>query len=188
MLLDSDELLEPALQTEIQNTLADLPPDVDGFRVPRKNLIFGKWTKSCNAYPDYNVRLFRRDVGRYQDKEVHADILLDNLGTLSGHLIHHDFEDIEDQVRKWARYVRYEGDQMRKIGRPYKWYNLVFRPPLVFLYLYFFTGAYREGFRGFYSATMWSYYTFLKHARVWQLEWEESEAGHKYWEDDIYEL
>jgi glycosyltransferase involved in cell wall biosynthesis len=187
LIIDSDELLEPILQSEIQKLLLDIPENLDGFRIPRKNLVFGKWIKSCNAYPDYNTRLFRRDLGRYEDKEVHADVLLSRLGTLQGHFIHHDFEDIEDQVRKWARYIRYEGDQMHKVGRSYRWYNLAFRPPIVFLYFYFWTGAFREGFRGFYTAMMWSYYVFLKHARTWQLEWQNSEEGKKYWEMDQYE-
>lgn len=188
LIIDSDEVLDPFLQKEIQELLQNMPPDYDGFRIRRKNLVFGKWIKSCNAYPDYNTRLFRRDVGRYEDKEVHADIPLDRVGSLQGHFIHHDFEDIEDQVRKWARYIRYEGDQMQKVGRPYHWYNVAFRPPLAFLYFYFVTGAFREGFRGFYTAMMWSYYVFLKHARVWQLEWQTSHEGRRYWEDDVYEI
>ena len=188
LIIDSDEVLEAALQTEIQQLLADMPDMVDGFRIPRKNLIFGQWVQSCNMYPDYNTRLFRRDRGRYVDKEVHADVPLEQVGTLKGHFIHHDFEDVEDQVRKWARYIRYEGDEMRKVGRVSRWFHLVFRPPLIFLYLYFFKGGFREGFRGFYVAMMWTFYTFLKHARLWELEWRESEPGRRYWEEDHYDL
>src|ERR1041385_634075 len=74
LLIDSDELLEPALQQEMQALLADLPSGVDAFRIPRKNLVFGKWLKSCRMYPDYQIRLFRKAVAHYQDKEVHAHI------------------------------------------------------------------------------------------------------------------
>jgi len=182
LIIDSDEELEPELQQEIQQLLKAMPGKHTGFRIPRKNLIFGKWVKA-NAYPDYNLRLFKRDLGRYADKEVHADVTINQgeIGTLQHHFVHYDFEDIEQQVRKWARYIRWEGEQMRKDGRSYRWYNVVFRPPILFLYLYFYKGGFRNGFRGFYVAMIWAFYTFLKHARVWELEWRESEEGQHYW-------
>src|SRR5258706_865788 len=189
LLIDSDELLEPVLQKEMQELLANLPPDYDAFRIPRKNLVFGKWLKSCKTYPDYQIRLFRKAVATYQDKEVHAHIQVPGrIGTLTHAFIHHDFEDVAETVVKWGRYTRYEGDQMLKTGRSSHWYDMVFRPPLVFLYYYFWTGGVREGRRGFFLSTMLSYYVFLKHARHWQLEWKRSPEGQKYWNENIYDL
>ena len=189
LIVDSDEVLDEALQTEIQTLLQNMPADYDGFRIPRKNLIFGKWLKSSRLYPDYNIRLFRRDRASYQTKEVHADILVTGqIGVLQNHLIHHDLEDIEATMQKWGRYIRYEGDEMQKKGRSYAWFNPIFRPLIVFIYFYFVTGGWREGFRGYFMAVMWSMYVFLKHARVWQLEWEASESGQQYWEMDMYDL
>lgn len=183
LLIDSDEMLEPELQREILDLLANIPEGYDGFRIPRKNLVFGKWIKSCHMYPDYNTRLFRRDVSRYVDKEVHADVVVPGaIGTLKNAFVHHDFEDVAETVVKWGRYTRYEGDQMVKVGRVWHWYNILFRPPVLFLYLYFWTGAFREGYRGFYVAVMWSYYVFLKHARLWEKEWRASTDGKTYWE------
>src|SRR5947207_4658165 len=42
LLIDSDELLEPALEKEMQELLVNLPSGYDAFRIPRKNLVFGK--------------------------------------------------------------------------------------------------------------------------------------------------
>jgi glycosyltransferase involved in cell wall biosynthesis len=189
LLIDSDELLEPALQQEIQALLADFPPNHDGFRIPRKNLVFGKWIKSCRMYPDYQTRLFRKAVATYQDKEVHAHIQAPGrIGTLTHAFIHHDFEDVAETVVKWGRYTRYEGDQMVKVGRSARWYGMVLLPLTTFFYYYLWTGGIREGRRGFYLSVMWSYYVFLKHARLWQLEWNRSPEGQKYWNENIYDL
>ena len=189
LLIDSDEFLEPELQQEIQTILEAIPPETDGFRIPRKNLVFGKWIKSCNMYPDYNLRLFRRDASRYQDMEVHADIELPGrTGTLQHAFVHHDFENVVETIVKWGRYTRYEGDQMVKVGRKYHWYNIVFRPPAVFFLYYFKTGAFREGYQGFFVSVMWSLYSFFKHARLWELEWRKSPAGEQYWTDKRYDL
>jgi len=189
LLIDSDELLEPALQQEMQGLLANLPPDYDAFRIPRKNIVFGKWVKSCRMYPDHQIRLFRKAVALYEDKEVHAHIKVSGpIGTLTYAFIQRGFVDVADTVVKWGRYTRYEGDQMVKTGRKSHWYDLVFRAPLAFLYYYFWTGGIREGQRGFYLSVMWSYYVFLKHARLWQIEWKGSPDGQKYWNENSYDL
>ncbi len=140
-------------------------------------------------YPDYQIRLFRKAVAVYEDKEVHAHIKVPHqIGMLNHAFIHHDFEDVAETVVKWGRYTRYEGDQMLKVGRSSRWYDMTFRPPLAFLYYYLWTGAVREGRRGFYLSVMLSYYVFLKHARHWQLEWKHSPEGQKYWNENIYDL
>ena len=189
ILVDSDEFLEPELQAEIQAILSTDLQKYDAYRIPRKNLIFGKWIKSARMYPDYQIRFFRRDVSRYETKEVHAHVLVDGqTGTLNHHIIHHDFEDVEATVKKWGRYIRYEGQMMRHANRRFAWYHILFRPPIVFFYFYFFTGGWREGFRGFYVAMMWAFYVFLKHARLWQLGWEETANGQQYWHSDNYDI
>lgn len=182
LIVDSDEALEPALQAEIHALLREMPEGFTGFRIPRKNLVFGEWIRSCNTYPDYNLRLFKRDVGRYADKEVHADVILETgqVGVLRHAFVHHDFEDVVKTVVKWGRYTRYEGDQLVKVGRKFRAVDIALRPPLLFLYLYFWKRGFLDGFRGFYVAAMWSMYVFLKYARLWQLEWEQSSEGIAY--------
>src|SRR5216683_4001496 len=74
--IDADERLEPELQEEIQNLLKLPPPDIDGYVMRTKNHIMGEWIKVMGLYPSYRLRLFRRDAGRFQDREVDARILV----------------------------------------------------------------------------------------------------------------
>ena len=69
--IDSDEVVEPALGDEIRRAIID-QPDADGFRVRIKNLVWGKWVRSCNLYPCAQVRVFRTEKGRWSKREVHA--------------------------------------------------------------------------------------------------------------------
>lgn len=174
LVVDSDEYLEAALQDEIHHLLANMPDGFDGFRIPRKNLVFGKWVSTCNMYPDYNVRLFRRAC-RYAERDVHADVMVPGgLGTLKNSLVHHDFEDLVETVAKWSRYTRYEGDRLVKAGRRWRWTDVVIRPIGLFFYMYFWKQGFRDGFRGYFIALMWAIYTFFKYARLWQLTHVES--------------
>ncbi len=74
--LDTDERVPPALQAEILATVAADGP-LDGYRVARKNYFCGRWIRHLGWYPDYTLRLFRRDRGRFRDREVHEEVVVD---------------------------------------------------------------------------------------------------------------
>ena len=60
--LDADEMVSDALGEQIRKVLqADGP--ADGFRIPRKNIFFGKWLRYGGHWPDHQVRLERQELG-----------------------------------------------------------------------------------------------------------------------------
>ena len=74
--LDTDERVPPALQEEILAVVeADGP--LNGYRVARKNYFCGRWIRHLGWYPDYTLRLFRRGRGRFRDREVHEEVVVD---------------------------------------------------------------------------------------------------------------
>jgi len=174
LLVDTDERLPLELQQEIQQILAgDLDPQIDAYRVARKTIFLGKWLKSMNLWPDYQVRLFRRDVGRYEDKEVHADIeVTGHIGTLKPPLIHNATPSLAKQIGYLDRYSRYQADELEKRGQSFRWHNLLLRPIGAFLYLYLFKGGIKEGFRGLFIAFHAMAFSFFTHAKLWEKEWQ----------------
>ncbi len=70
--LDSDERITIELQQEILTTLQN--PTVDGYHVARLNNFFGKDIRTCGLYPDYSIRLFNRNKGRFNDVAVHESV------------------------------------------------------------------------------------------------------------------
>ena len=67
--LDSDERVTPELSNEILNLHENI--ETDGYFIPRKNIIFGKWIEHTGWYTDPQLRLFRKDRGRFAEKHVH---------------------------------------------------------------------------------------------------------------------
>lgn len=74
--LDADERVTPELAEEIRRTIAAAPAAA-GFEMPRKAYFLGRWIRHCGWYPGYVLRLFRRERGRFDDREVHETLLLD---------------------------------------------------------------------------------------------------------------
>lgn len=169
--IDTDEILEPGLEAELRAAIAVASANLHAFRMPRKNHVLGPWMRYGGIYPDYQTRLFRRDEGRWIEREVHAHVVVPGqIGTLQGHILHYGMPNLSKQLQNLDRYTRYEADELRKQGRRFHWYQLLLRPWLAFLYRYLWLQGFREGWRGFIVCAYLSIYSFLSYAKLWELE------------------
>ena len=101
--LDSDERFTSDLQKEILKLLSN--PEKKGYFVPRLNNFWGKDIKSCGLYPDYSLRLFNRNSGRFNDREVHESVIIeDEAGYLKNHMKHLAYDNIEQFINKQNKY------------------------------------------------------------------------------------
>jgi glycosyltransferase involved in cell wall biosynthesis len=169
--IDSDEVLEAGLREEIERTVARVELSTQALRMPRRNHFLGKWMRYGGMYPDYQIRLFRRDQGRWKNREVHAHLMVaGRVETLEHAIFHSDAPCIAARIRHLDRYTRYEADELRKSGRRFHWHDLVIRPWAAFLYRYIWHQGFRDGWRGFIYCAYMGIYVFLTRAKLWELE------------------
>ncbi len=169
--IDSDEELTPALCEEIEQALAGARPEVEAFRIPRRNHFLGRWMRHGGVWPDYQIRLFRRDRCRWEDREVHAHLQVPGeIVTLTQPFIHHDGPSISRRFRDLDRYTRYEADELHKRGVRFRWYDLLLRPWAGFFYRYVWLHGFRDGWRGLIFCSYIPVYLFLVRAKLWELE------------------
>jgi glycosyltransferase involved in cell wall biosynthesis len=169
--VDTDEVLEPGLRAEIEASLKTAPATLDGFRVPFKHHILGEWVRACGLYPEYHLRLFRRDAGRFEDKEVHAHVRVPGqVVTLQHHILHYGMTNIGKQLSNIDRYSRYQADELKKLGKRFHWSHPVVRPFAVFGYYYLWKRGFTAGYRGLLFAALNATYDFWAHAKLWELE------------------
>ncbi len=122
-------------------------------------------------YPDPQIRLFRRDRGRWIEREVHAHVQVPGrIETLQGHILHQGMPNITNQIRNLDRYTRYEADELRKQGRHFHWSRLLIRPWLVFLHRYLWLQGWRDGWRGLVLCAYLGVYSFFMYAKLWEME------------------
>src|SRR5882724_5135142 len=169
--IDTDEVLEAGAKEEILTRTAAAPPEVHAFALPRKNHVLGKWISTANLYPDLQTRVFRRDVGRFEDKEVHAHVSVPGkIEVLEHNVLHYGMTSISKQLSNIDRYSRYQADELRKRGKQFTWTQLVVRPLAVFGYYYFRKLGFTAGYRGLLIATLNATHDFWAHAKLWELE------------------
>jgi glycosyltransferase involved in cell wall biosynthesis len=168
--IDSDERMAEGAQAEIAAAIAKAPPQVQAFRMPRRNEVLGVWLQVENLYPDYQVRLFRRDSGRWEDKEVHAHVrVAGEVETLRCDILHEGMPHISKQLSNIDRYSRYQADQLRKRGKRFRWYHLVLRPFAIFGYYYVWKRGFTAGYRWFIHAMLSTTFDFWAHAKLWEM-------------------
>ncbi len=87
--LDADERITETLRDEIIALLRKSPA-VDGYFVPRKNYFGNRWIRHGGWWPDYTLRLFRREKGLFEMREVHEAVKLNgNTGRLKNPIEHY---------------------------------------------------------------------------------------------------
>jgi glycosyltransferase involved in cell wall biosynthesis len=167
--LDADERIGPELRQEIENALQGEPP-VDGYWIARKNHFLGRWIRYCGWYPDRNLRLFRKSRGCFTERAVHEKVEVQGkTATLNHPLIHETYRSLSDFLIRSDRYSTLAAGEMQRQGRNYRWGDVFFRPPLTFLQMYLLRAGFLEGYSGFLLSVFYSYYTFVKYAKLKEL-------------------
>ena len=170
--LDADERVSPALQQEIKEVL-DRGPSTDGYFIARKNFFLGRWIEHCGWYPDYNLRLFRKSRGRFQERAVHERVEIEGkVGYLKHPLEHYTYRSLNDFFQRMNGYSTLAAREMRNEGKKYRFFDVFFRPPFTFLQMYLLRAGFLEGYLGFLLAVLYSFYTFAKYIKLKEL-WEE---------------
>ena len=178
LVVDTDERVSPALRREIEAALS-VDCSYDGFRIPRLNHVFGRPIRRGGHYPDYQLRLFRRDRGRYQDRQVHAHLQLQGrCGVLSAPLLHFGQRSVEQVTRTYLlRYTAWEAAQKDRDGVRFRPHHLIVRPLGAFVVRYLGQGGFRDGTAGLFMALLVGAYVFLTYARLWQLQSSRQSTG-----------
>ncbi len=169
LLCDADERVTDELKREVKGVLSGGAKHV-GYSMPRANYFLGKRIRHCGWSPerDRNVRLFMRDNSRYEDKEVHADVICGgSVGRLNSPLVHHSFRTFEQYISKMNRYTTWAAKDLVNTGKGVSILDLVFRPPMTFLKMYFLQAGFLDGIHGFILSSASSCYTFSKYVKAW---------------------
>jgi len=163
--LDCDERCTDALHQSIREVvLGDAA--YDGYWVSRLNHLFGKEIHYSGWGNDTVLRLFRRDVSRYEDKRVHTEIQLEHVGVLEGKLLHYTVSSIEQWSQKINRYSSLKAKDKLDKNTAMPVMHLLMRPFWRFFKDFILRRGIFDGWRGFLIAGMSSYAEMLMAAKL----------------------
>ena len=197
-ILDADEVLPLSAVDEIRAIVCDPSNSATHYWINRRFMFMGRWLKHA-YYPNWNLRLFKHKLGRYEklteadtrsgDNEVHEHVVAQGpSGRLRCEMDHYAFPSVDVFVEKHNRYSNWEArvalDRfLHKSGTPLDHSDvrvrrrlkqlsqrLPFRPLLRFLYVYFWQLGFLDGWEGYYFARLHAFYEFLSTAKTFELK------------------
>jgi glycosyltransferase involved in cell wall biosynthesis len=168
--LDADERITDSLAAEVRDVMKN-GPGKDGYRCARRNHFMGREIKYGGWYPDYSVRLFDRRKGAFKARSVHEAVeVKGEVGCLNNPMLHYTYDGVSDYLKRMDRYSALAADEMNKEGRRAGALDLTIRPVMTFIKMFIIKQGIRDGFYGLVLAMLYSFYTFSKYAKLWELD------------------
>jgi (heptosyl)LPS beta-1,4-glucosyltransferase len=169
--LDADERVPVDLSAEMRALLVADPKHA-GYRMPRVSFYLGRWIRTTDMYPDYQLRLYDRRKGRWDGLHVHESVKVDDnsIGYLKSELQHYPYRDLSEHLIRMDRYTTLAARQMFEKGKRATRVELLIHPPVAFLRNYVLKGGFRDGKAGLIVSMVNSYYVMLKFAKLWELQ------------------
>lgn len=167
--IDADEVVSDELRKEILMTITNT--EKSGFWVPRKTFYLERWINHSGWFPEYQMRLFKKDFAFIEQRKVHEGFSVQgDTGKLSGVLYHYPYQTISHHLEKINHYTTLAVDEkiQQRSGKPIHWYHLLFNPLSTFLRMFFVNKGYKDGFQGFILALFSAFYTQALYAKVWE--------------------
>jgi glycosyltransferase involved in cell wall biosynthesis len=194
-ILDADEVLPPEAEKEFSAAIANAG-DIAGYWINRRFFFLGRWLRHA-YYPNWNLRLFRHSLGRYEkltdadtgsgDNEVHEHVVVRGpTSRLRCEMDHYAFPSVDVFIEKHNRYSNWEArvaaDELCRgssshlshepVQRRRRWKIMSrwvpFRPLLRFLYVYIWQKGFLDGREGYYFARLHGIYEFLSVAKTYE--------------------
>lgn len=180
LILDPDEEIPSKLAEKIKQVVKN--PKADYYRIPRKNIIFGRWVKHSRWWPDNNIRLFKKNFVSWNEV-IHTVPMTQGIGDQFEEkeeyaIIHHNYDSIEQYIERMNRYSGLQAEIRVGEGYKFTWRDLITRPLQEFLSRYFFGEGYKDGIHGLALSLLQSFSELTMYLKIWQIsKFKEEEIG-----------
>jgi glycosyltransferase involved in cell wall biosynthesis len=170
--LDADEVVTPELADEIHGFFrSGLHATHPCARMPRKEIIFGKWVQHGGWYPQYKLRMYRKGAGSWAGRVHERYETAGPVHTFANPIVHDSYRNITVFVEKFNRYSTIDAEEDFAAGRKFRLHKLFLVPLERFLGRYVRHRGYRDGFHGFALAALIGLNYFLRHLKLWEMRY-----------------
>jgi len=163
--LDADEYITTELREEIQAAIVD-PGEKVAFRMPRLSNYCGRFMRHSGWWPDYIIRLFLRERGRFSNDLVHERLVVNGpTGTFSNPIIHRAFEHLHEVIQTMNSYSSTGARMMHNENRKSGLFTALSHGFWSFVHTYIIRAGFLDGREGFMLAVSnaeGTYYRYLK--------------------------
>jgi glycosyltransferase involved in cell wall biosynthesis len=168
--IDADETVDEKLRNEIlESSKSD---NFSGYAIPRRNILLGKELKHGGWWPDYVLRLIRKDkLVNWQGKVHEQPKIKGKIGKLSNPLIHVSHRSLSEMVEKTNRWSEIEAKLLYDSNHPkmtwWRFFSVAFRE---FWYRGILELGFLDGTTGTIEICYQMYSRMITYAKLWELQ------------------
>jgi len=167
--IDADERVTSELRNEIISVF-NSNLNTDGYLIPRLSNYLGKDIRHAGWYPDYTLRLVRRQKSHFTKDIVHEKMVVDGtIQKLTNHFLHYPYKDIEHHFQKLNDYSTLSANKMHREGRKVSWILIVLKTLLAFIRSYILKLGILDGWPGLAVSVSTSLSVYMKYVKLKEL-------------------
>ena len=167
LMVDADERVTPELAEEIREAVGR--PGAGAYEIPRAFFFCGHRLRHGGCWPDAVLRLFRREAGRYGERQVHERFEARGpVGRLKQPLLHYGYRDMDEYFEKFSRYAELAAQDRWESGRRAglkEWLS----PGFTFFSRYVLKGGFLDGPPGLTYSALGAAFVLARTARLWEM-------------------
>jgi glycosyltransferase involved in cell wall biosynthesis len=163
--LDADERLSSELRDSILAWKRNAPEFI-AYQVNRKPNYLGGWIRHSGWYPEYSVRLYRRDAGRFVGV-LHESVKPNGpAGRLRGDLLHYTIRSLREHYAKMEAFTSRAAEDLYTRGQRRWRGGMWVAAPWTLLQRFVIQLGFLDGYRGALIAWTSMRYVWLKYRKL----------------------
>jgi glycosyltransferase involved in cell wall biosynthesis len=166
--IDSDEICTPELKSRLLSILSD-PDSMGGYRIKRRTFYLGKPIKYCGWQKDFPLRMYKKSVGGFNDREIHEFVeLRGQAGKIKEQILHYSYPSISDHLQKIDRYTSLGAVEAISKGKTSSPLLAIMKGHLKFFKMFVMQRGFLDGPTGYILAKNSAFGVYLKYLKIFE--------------------
>lgn len=168
LIVDADERVTPELKEEILELLKNPPKEFNAYWIGRNNYFMGEKVHYSGWRNDGVIRLFKKDYCKYEDKHVHAKLIVNGkVSKLKNKLYHNSYTTLDKYIEKLNRYASLQAKDYQHHTLRLTPYHFFIKPTWAFFKHYIIQSGFRDGLIGLTISYLRGYSVFMRYLKLW---------------------
>jgi len=174
--VDVDERVTPALRKEIETIIKSRETEYNAYAIPRKNILLGHPMSWGGWWPDYVLRLIKKDSLLGWKGELHEQPeIKGEVGKLKNPLTHITHRSLSEMVAKTNEWSAIEAKLLFESGHPkMAWWRFISVAAREFWYRAILKLGFLDGGVGVIEIIYQMFSRMITYAKLWEMQKNES--------------
>jgi len=168
--IDTDERVTPLLKSEIQEAIRD--SSFEAYAIPRKNILLGHEMKHGGWWPDYVLRLIKKDsLDKWEGALHEQPKIKGEIGKLKNPLTHITHRSLSEMVEKTNKWSEVEAKLLFESNHPeVVWWRFLSVALREFWYRGIKEMGFLDGTVGIIEIIYQMYSRMITYAKLWEMQ------------------